>query len=66
MYRQPFCCPVCGGKGTVSHSFYEPLKKYYDGLDTTSTNPYIEMVTCRACGGTGIVWPPEEKWEITC
>lgn len=26
MYREPFCCPVCGGRGTVSYSFYEPYK----------------------------------------
>ena len=65
MYREPFCCPVCGGRGTVSYKFYEPFKNCCDNLDTTSTNPYIKMTICRTCGGTGIVWPPEETWEIT-
>lgn len=64
MYREPFCCPVCGGRGIVSQEFYEPNRKYYDCTELNFAT-YNEMVTCRACGGTGIVWPPKEKWEIT-
>lgn len=65
MYREPFCCPVCGGRGMVAQEFYEPSRKYYDYTELNFTT-YYQMVPCRACNGTGIVWPPEEKWEITC
>ena len=65
MYREPFCCPVCGGRGIVSYEFYTPPEKYYDNT-TIEVHNYLEVVPCRACNGTGIVWPPEEKWEITC
>lgn len=65
MYREPFCCPVCGGRGIVSYKFYEPNRKYHDRTDSSSSACH-EIVPCKACNGTGIVWSPEEKWEITC
>ncbi len=44
--RQPFCCPVCGGRGLVATNFYT-ANSY-----STSTEPE----SCRSCSGTGIVW----------
>ena len=52
MYREPFCCPVCGGRGIVSYEFYEPDRKYYDRTELNFST-YHEMVPCRACNGTG-------------
>lgn len=40
-------CPVCGGRGTVAQGFYEGI----NDVETTNTG----RVTCRACGGTGII-----------
>ena len=44
----PYCCPVCGGCGTVP-------TRYYGGRDYGSSTVAQEQ-PCRACGGTGIVW----------
>ena len=53
-YREPFCCPVCGGRGIVSYGFYTPPEKYYDNT-TIEVHNHLEVVPCRACNGTGIV-----------
>ena len=39
-------CPVCYGCGTVPPDFYAQI-----GYGTNTAR-----VTCRACGGAGIVW----------
>ena len=46
--KQPYCCPVCGGRGKVPAGFYDVWGK------TTNTTNLTD--TCRTCGGTGIVW----------
>lgn len=43
---QPHRCPVCEGTGQVWSTFYE-----YGSVTTA-----ISKVTCRSCGGSGIVW----------
>lgn len=65
MYREPFVCPICNGRGIVPQEFYEPNRRHYDSTNM-KLNYLVDMATCRTCGGTGIVWPPEERWEITC
>lgn len=46
---KPYCCPVCGGRGTVPNGFYDVGYPYGSG---TSALPE----TCRSCTGTGVVW----------
>lgn len=43
----PYCCPVCGGRGMMPESFYN----FWLGSGTV-----VNDVPCRACGGKGIVW----------
>jgi len=51
-------CPVCGGVGTVPADFYDP--------DMSRSTAGCTQVTCKACGGNGIiivrdtVYPPSE------
>lgn len=54
---KPHKCPVCNGQGLVS----KPPYIAGDQMQWISTNtgPY----PCHACGGTGIVWEPEEEEE---
>lgn len=47
--RKPYRCPVCGGRGTVPHGYYSTQNPGWNTADITPE-------TCRACGGTGIVW----------
>ena len=44
--QRPYCCPVCGGCGTVPPDFYGCL-----GVGTNCSRE-----TCRTCGGTGVLW----------
>jgi len=52
MTTKPFVCPICRGRGIVPASFYS----------TSDYNLYFYAaeVTCRTCGGTGIVWSPKD------
>ena len=43
---KPYCCPVCNGRQTVSHSFYNNWGA------TNSTAPEI----CKTCNGSGVIW----------
>lgn len=43
--KRPHRCPICNGKGTVPAGFYD------HGPAGNTSNP----VTCKACGGNGIV-----------
>ena len=43
-------CPICGGTGKVKESFY-------DGFETTGN---CNMVTCKACGGIGVIILPDK------
>lgn len=43
--KRPWRCPICYGVGTVDHDFYTKL-----GYSTST-----ERMTCKACGGEGIV-----------
>lgn len=45
---QPFCCPICQGKGKVSGGFYNSVGGY------STSNCAAEQ--CRSCNGTGIIW----------
>ena len=45
--RVPYCCPVCGGKGTRPADFY---------TGGTMTTGGLLPVSCKSCLGTGIVW----------
>lgn len=45
--RAPVLCPVCKGKQRVSADFY-PVGQGESGLNA-------EFVTCRSCGGRGMV-----------
>lgn len=49
-------CPVCNGRGTVDPGFYSPFQSHPDVVRTSSSLPMREP--CRACGGKGLVWPP--------
>ena len=49
--HEPKCCPVCGGRGEVSSDFYEDIPGIYKPSTTAAPRP----VTCRGCGGTGVV-----------
>lgn len=51
-------CPVCNGRGTVSAGFYNP----YDA----STTAMETQVTCRACGGKGVIITPEPSIYPPC
>jgi len=47
---QPYCCPVCAGKGLVPPHFYEAV-----GVrETTAYGTAPEV--CRSCQGTGVLW----------
>jgi len=50
-HTSPHCCPVCNGTGHVCRGFYDP---YYDRMYQTASTP--EVVTCRSCNGTGVLW----------
>lgn len=58
----PHKCPVCDGTGLKSESFYSP---FCQGSWTTKPD---QMVSCKTCGGTGIVWDPNSKpaWLDLC
>ena len=45
----PHCCPICGGNGLVSGSFYTSLPGH-NRISTNVTEP------CRSCKGVGIIW----------
>jgi DnaJ-class molecular chaperone len=45
----PYRCPICGGNGLVSGSFYTALL----GCGGTSANITEQ---CRSCNGAGIIW----------
>jgi len=45
--KQPYTCPVCGGRGSVLGGFY--------GFGYASVSSALSE-TCRSCKGTGIVW----------
>ena len=47
---QPFCCPVCAGKGLVPAQFYQAVGV----ADTTAYGTAPEV--CRSCQGTGVLW----------
>ncbi len=49
---KPYKCPVCEGKGMVPGGFY-------DILPNNTTLSYPAPVSCRSCGGTGVIWDPE-------
>jgi len=51
----PSKCPVCGGAGTVPFRLYNPPGPYSTSI-TVDAGP----VTCRSCGGAGVLWPPKE------
>ena len=42
----PYTCPVCGGRGTVQHGFYD------QNASASSTSREI----CCSCQATGIIW----------
>ena len=42
---RPFPCPICLGKCVVTESLYT-------GFESTAIN----KMTCKTCGGKGIVW----------
>jgi DnaJ-class molecular chaperone len=43
--EQPYCCPVCEGRGSVHAGFYT-------GGVSSDTSP----VQCRVCSGKGVIW----------
>ena len=45
--KQPYCCPVCNGRGAV-------LGGFYGGSASTVGLSFEE--TCRSCKGTGVIW----------
>lgn len=50
-------CPVCKGRGTVPAGFYKP------GVPTKID---AERVTCRGCGGTGVITTPDRSIYPPC
>jgi len=44
--KQPYTCPVCGGRGSVLGGFY--------GLGSTTNITSPEE--CKTCKGTGVIW----------
>ena len=42
---QPYRCPVCNGRGTVKHDFYE-----------ADNRPDLMERECRSCQGTGVIY----------
>jgi len=48
---KPYMCPICYGRGTVAHNFYN------DFGSSTSTS----RETCKACGGQGIIFGGKES-----
>jgi hypothetical protein len=54
---QPYCCPVCQGRGLKPYSFYSPP------TPGTSFGAITCDVACRSCSGTGIVWRGEDDAE---
>ena len=47
--HRPYRCPICNGKGIVPNGFYL-------GVASTWSGTSVAPETCRACGGSGIVW----------
>jgi hypothetical protein len=47
-------CPICFGKGTVPHGFYEHGNSYRDTTTVMTPEP------CRSCHGRGIVFVPND------
>lgn len=48
-------CPVCGGKGVVAQDFYN--------LNPVPTSAGSIPVTCKSCGGRGIVFDSIESFS---
>ena len=46
---RPHKCPICHGTGQVAHSFYDPP------TPGTSAPTINARVTCRGCGGRGVI-----------
>ena len=53
-HRCPHRCPVCNGSGSVDEALYT-------GWQTGGTA--INVVPCRSCAGTGVVWHDAEAAE---
>lgn len=51
-------CPICEGKQSVSRFFYEPIVDSDIGKEDA---PLEDIVACRSCNGTGVVWPPDTE-----
>jgi hypothetical protein len=49
-------CPVCNGHGTVSRP------PHVAGDVPWWVGSSIESYPCRACSGTGLVWPDADRW----
>ena len=47
-------CPVCNGRGIVPPAFYDPSR--WTGAYQPSQTAIPTPVTCRGCGGTGVVF----------
>jgi hypothetical protein len=48
MMSTPHKCPICHGRGTVPPGFYDQID--------TGTSISTQRPTCKACGGSGLVW----------
>ena len=48
--KQPYLCPVCGGRCRVHLGFYDGVGP---GVPCSMTAPPLEP--CRSCGGTGVI-----------
>lgn len=57
----PHKCPVCEGRGTVPHGFYNSV--HYSCTVTAANRE-----TCKTCWGLGIVWEPAREilqpWDV--
>lgn len=53
MSSGPWKCPVCDGAGHTARPPWVP------GDQPTWMSSGYETHPCRACDGSGIVWPPE-------
>lgn len=51
MQSVPHRCPICGGCGKMPRDFYPDLRD--PGFTTAVRESYV---TCRSCGGTGLVY----------
>jgi len=47
--RTPYRCPACLGNGKQNAGFYEQVGGYWAGSSA-------QLVDCRSCNGTGVVW----------